>query len=518
MGAIGPTNQPVRKSDGVTASERYLSRLGERSFLSLWTYPGVYRDQGKTGGGDGKEVCDLLVVFGDHVIIFSDKATAYPDTGHPGRDWCRWFRKSVKKSAEQVWGAERWIRTYPTRLFLDRACAQPFPIDLPTTAAAKFHRVVVARTASARCRAALGGSGSLMLDPFVVGPAHFTDEGSVKMFTVGDLDPSKGFVHVLDDTSLGILMRELDTTSDFVDYLTKKEAFVRGGRFGGATGEEELLAFYLRNLNDRDENDFIVPPGYNGVWLQEGLWQEYVTGPLRIARVEADEVSYVWDRVIEKFNRHTLGGTSYDPAASATVSEREQAVRLMAAEPRTSRRLLGKSLLQFLRLSKPGLRNTRVMMPVRPGGPYYVFLALSQPPFATSYDEYRKVRRTLLEGLCLVTKLVRPEVTGIVGFATEAGLGGERSEDVMYYDARQWCEEHRSEAERFQRELGLLTQCGPPSRTTEYQFPVAPVLPRPQCEASPKAGRSRRNSPCPCGNGKKWKRCCGRPRTGSRRR
>jgi hypothetical protein len=493
----------------VTASERYLNRLGERPFLSLWTYPGVYRDQGKAGDGHGKEVCDLLVVFRDHVIIFSDKDCAYPETGHPGRDWCRWFRKSVLKSAEQAWGAERWIRSQPDRLFLDRACTQPFPIDLPNPAAARFHRIVVARTASARCRAALGGSGSLMLDPGIVGPMHHADEASVKPFAVGDLDLGKGFVHVLDDTSLGVLMRELDTTPDFVDYLVKKEAFVRGGRLGGATGEEELLAYYLGHLNDRGENDFVVPLGYTNAWLLEGLWHDYITGPRRIARVEADEVSYVWDRLIEQFNHHTLAGTSYGPAANLTVAEREQAVRLMAAEDRTARRVLGKSLLQFLSLSRPGYRNTRVMLPVRPGGPHYVFLALSQPPTVTD-SQYREVRRGLLDGLCLVAKLVRPEATDIVGLATEPRLTGPRSEDVMYYDARAWCADHQAEAERLQRDLGLLTQCGPECRSTEHTVPTTPRPPRLPRPDVPPGGRSVRNSPCPCGSGKKRKRCCGR--------
>ena len=65
------------KSKGLTESERYLANLCEKSFLSLWSYPNVFRDQGrKEGKGDGKELCDLLVVFDRDVIIFSDKSCA----------------------------------------------------------------------------------------------------------------------------------------------------------------------------------------------------------------------------------------------------------------------------------------------------------------------------------------------------------------------------------------------------------------------------------------------------------
>ena len=60
----------IVRSEGVTASERYLGKLCRRSFLSLWSYPGVLRDQGRSNGkGDGKEVSDLLVVFENHILL-----------------------------------------------------------------------------------------------------------------------------------------------------------------------------------------------------------------------------------------------------------------------------------------------------------------------------------------------------------------------------------------------------------------------------------------------------------------
>lgn len=72
-----PKNEPIVKAESVTGAESFLRALCENTFLSLWSYPGVFRDQGKKGTGDGKEVCDLLVVFGDHIIIFSDKYCEY---------------------------------------------------------------------------------------------------------------------------------------------------------------------------------------------------------------------------------------------------------------------------------------------------------------------------------------------------------------------------------------------------------------------------------------------------------
>ena len=88
-------------SPGVTASECYLDRLCKRSFLSLWSYPNLFRDQGrKNGKGDGKELSDHLVIFNEHVIIFSDKSCAFPNTGDVHLDWARWYRRSIEKNQQ----------------------------------------------------------------------------------------------------------------------------------------------------------------------------------------------------------------------------------------------------------------------------------------------------------------------------------------------------------------------------------------------------------------------------------
>lgn len=63
----------IHRSRGSTASERLLADLGEQAFLNLWSYPNLFYDKKKNGKGDGKELCDMLVVCGDDVITFSDK-------------------------------------------------------------------------------------------------------------------------------------------------------------------------------------------------------------------------------------------------------------------------------------------------------------------------------------------------------------------------------------------------------------------------------------------------------------
>ncbi len=487
--------QIVTRSEGVTPSERYLKKLCDRTFLSLWSYPGVFRDQGrKAGKGDGKEVSDLLVVFENHVIIFSDKHINFDDTDNTEVGWGRWFKKAVLKSAQQVWGAERWIRQFPNRLFLDKSCTIPFPLVLPDPGAATFHRIVVAHDASRVCRDRMGGSGSLMLNADLVGEEHLKQP-----FVIGRIDATKGYVHVFDDTSLDVVMTYLDTISDFVAYLTKKERLLTSGVHVLSAGEEELLAEYVAKLNNENEHDFIFPKDVNGVVLSEGNWAKFLNSEEHKAQLAANAISYSWDSLIEKFLHHLMSGTQYE-ATHAEISEQEPSFRWLARENRTRRRMLAKSIHGLLEKIPPDYRASRVVKPSRPGDPYIFFLLLPRYPSVEEKD-YRRIRGQMLREYCLVVKLHFPDARHIVGIATEPLDGDDyRTEDFVHLDATEWNEDLDRQARASKRALGIFMDVKAfAGREQEY-----PLEERKRGRVSVS-----RNSPCICGSGQRFKRCCG---------
>jgi hypothetical protein len=498
--------QSVQRRDGITSTERYLKQLCDHSFLSLWSYPGVYRDQGRPGVfGDGKEVCDLLVVFQRHVILFSDKDCAFPDTGDLELDWKRWFKRAIHKSAEQIWGAERWIKTHPQRLFLDSACTQPFPIDLPSPSEAKFHRILVAHGASKRCKDTLGGSGSLIIAPHVLGDMHYAsnEDGGIP-FAIGQIDPTKGYIHVFDDTTLAIVMRTLDTITDFVSYLMKKEAFIQSDHLVTAAGEEDLLAYYLQMVDSTGEYDFIIPNGYDKLNLEEGLWEEFVNSPEGKAQVTLNQASHGWDELIERFNLHILDGTQYITTYSS-IAQAEKSMRFFACEPRMRRRILSQSFADFLKKAPSSTPLTRVIEPTNSSDPYYVLLMFPRSKEVLA-EEYRKERLAFIQLYCMVTKVVYPSALDIIGIATEADFGENTpcSEDAVYLDTRNWTEEHEAQARQVQQKLGFYKNVTRANIFREY-----PTVNTAQLSMSGMKGRDR-NSPCPCDSGKKYKKCCGR--------
>lgn len=497
---LPPRRIPPRSS-ALTGSESRLDKLSRETFLSLWSYPGVCRDQGSGKGDRGaKEVCDLLVVFEKDILIFSDKTCEFPATGDLSLDWKRWYQRAIVKSARQARGAERWIREHPTRLFLDRSCKHPFPYPLPDPASARFHRIVVASGASGRCREELGGSGSLMLR------LGFEEIPGLDLpFSVGRPDGHPGLIHVFDEVTLGVVLRALDTVSDLVNYLVAKERLASTVRMVAVPGEEDLLARYLKHLGPSGTHDFGFPTGYDGIMIEEGAWEELAMNPQWLAKLEADRVSYAWDALIEKFTHYYATGES-SLSANAGVHGFEQGLRFLARESRVRRRMLADALLQNMQKAREGTeRSTRLVIPTRAGDPHYVFLAFHHPPHIPE-ERYRITRRAMLDALARATRLRWPEAVDIVGIGTDPLESPNMSEDLLYLDGREWDAEAVAEAEALQRHFGLFTALKF-GQATAKEYPEPP---RGRREPYRKAGlQFGRNDPCPCRSGKKFKRCCG---------
>lgn len=283
------------ESEGTTKSERALTRLARKAFLSLWSYPNVYSDEGRSNGkGDGKELVDLLVVFGNDVLLFSDKDCAFQSDVDVRIAWPRWYRRAIDKSARQLVGAENFLKRFPKRVFVDKACSASLPIALPDPSVARYHLVAVTRGGHFAARQFYGGgsSGSLMLLTHLRGRAAHEEAP----FHVGYPLESGRFVHVLDEITVDLLLDELDTVPDFVAYLSKKEEFLgQPGVIVSVPGEEELLARYLSSMRDEEHAFPRVPRDVNYVALPEGDWGVYLKSPQRAAKKKADEISYMWD-------------------------------------------------------------------------------------------------------------------------------------------------------------------------------------------------------------------------------
>lgn len=441
----------IVKAEGLTQSERYLAKLAERSFLNLWSYPNPYRDQKVGGKGIGKELCDLLVVCGDHIIIFSEKTIGWTN-GDTCTAWNRWSKAAIRGALKQLKGAERWIRDFPDRIFLDPECKQEFPIALPNHGQAKLHRIIVARGASEACREFHAEkSGSLVLDPTLRAGDHWPKDPSlISPFVVGDLDPEQGFVHVFDEVSLDVVLGELDTIRDLTDYLDKKATFFRSGRMPVLTEERDLIAYYSVRVNRAGEHDF-VPDHNNGFRQTAGAYERWVRNPQYQAKKDADKVSYVWDQLIELFTTHMLNGTSivlegYD----FQLKRNEVAVRTMALARRFARRQYGEAVLEALDAGRRSDSFCRLIMSgevSEDNDTAFFIMTLKYLPAmdkSGGYENYRKLRTQRAEFYAKGILLRYPKLKRVVGVCREPPLqGGGVSEDIVYAEQHEWTAEDR---------------------------------------------------------------------------
>jgi len=134
-------------------------------------------------------------------------------------------------------------------------------------------------------------------------------------------DFGKGFVHTFDEISLDIVMNELDTITDFVNYLSDVEAFLtKGVKITLNGGEEDLLALYLTNGR-------VFPDRFNELYLDDNLWKGFIKRPEYRAKKEADEDSYIWDRLIEIISYDFQTGKM---EVGDSLDDLEQTLRIMA--------------------------------------------------------------------------------------------------------------------------------------------------------------------------------------------
>lgn len=446
---------------GFSESERYLGGITQRTFLSFWSHPNLFRTR-------AKELTDLLVIFGDDVIVFSDKSCAFQDGEH---GWSRWYRRAVLESAHQLHRAAGWILKHPDRIYTDAKCERPFPLQVPKQLS--IHLVAVATGAREAAARHGGGDGSLIF---------LSNTDGSEAFTIGDLDPKRDFVHVFDDRSLSLLLRELDTATDFVAYLRKRAAFLRRGNTILVQSEAALLENYLIGMNERVEHDFIVPADLDPAKAiaVSGNWEKFVkSGPYR-RKQAADADSYVWDRIIEYFTKHADQGTLYTGQENGLAGT-EGMLRFFAGENRLARRQLGRAITEVRELACHGPDNIRVRTVISSTvtDRAYVFCVLRRDGFE-SEERYRRVRQGLFGARAEVTKLRMENVKTVVGMCVAPANDPDESIDLAVRTfADPWPQEEREAAERICDALEV-------SRTTDgldanyghdYEFPAPPFSP-----------------------------------------
>ena len=384
----------------VNEVEEFIHFLCRQSLLSLWSYANPL-------GNDGKELCDVLVVCEPDIIIFSVKEVTSSQGEDIAVDQKKWSTISaIEKAVNQICSAERSIKSATHVIRKDGTCGLP----LPEPTARRIHRIVVTFGGDAKAWKFRGDFG-------------------------------KGFMHVFDERSLGVVMSELNTITDFIQYLCDKEEFYerKGETIFDGGGEEDLLSTYLfRNRT--------FPRGFILV-IHDRLWEAFIRKPEYLREKEADQKSYYWDGLLETYCYQVLK----DLEAGKSLTTREKIARTMARETRLDRRLLGDSLGDFMRYSESSPTDeqgasARVVSSL--SGVVYVFLTRPR-----DYD--RNLRAKELSIRCYIARGSNPKrCKTAIGMATETPVTRNGCTlDTVFFSKKAWTAKDKEKAKQLQKDL-----------------------------------------------------------------
>ena len=439
------------------------------------------------------------------MFVFFDRESELPEA--PDKDpqvlWDRWKRNVIDRQINTAHGAERYIRS-GRKIFLDAKRETPLPVPFDQDKAV-IHKIIVSHGAKEACERASPQNiyGSLAIT------YTEADGGTTHPFHI-EIDKRKP-IHVLDSHNMPIVLQELDTVSDFSAYLDEKVRATTAFDYLGYCGEEDLLGHYLLNYDSATKRHVIGPKGkdtskVNGVMIGEGEWHDFVQTDLYKNTKNEDRSSYFWDKLIQRTCQNSLDGTL---GGNSNIVRGESAIYEMVKEPRFMRRGLSEKMLSAVeRFPDTGSFTRQVtFLPSFEPNVGYVLLQLRAPEEFRATPDYREKRQTLLEIACGAAKNKFPNLVKIIGIGIEAPKfsDGTVAEDFILMPCEKWPEEMKIYYEELNREWNFF---GTPE-LRQFNDRVTQFVPPPRPASLAKPGKIGRNDPCPCGSGKKYKKCHG---------
>lgn len=366
-------------------AEEVVYELATKSFLTDWCYK-------NPKWLDGKELCDILVVFDEIAIIWQIKDLKKRKDG-------KYSEREVQKNLNQLSGAKRKLFDLKKEIILEN----------PRRGKEKFDPNKIKEI---YLISALVGEGEDFFSFF----EEFKDKK----------------IHVLNKESIEVILNELDTIKDFVEYIKEKENFFSiNNQMILVDGEKDLLAYYLTN-----ERSFDKFREYNGIFIDEGCWEDLKNKPEYLKKHEEDKISYGWDNIIN--NAHT-GGKGYEMIAKE-----------LARINRFERRVLSKAFLEAQILASKETKNNVFRRTIDFNGTTYLFMFLDD-------KRSREERQKLLWASCFVARGIHKKNIKVIGIANEMKFKPICSYDFCIIKIPEWKEKDEKEMKELQKELNILT-------------------------------------------------------------
>lgn len=458
------TNQD--NSQGFTQTEQLLHQLAKNSFFDLWCFMNPNQST-------GKELCDLLVFFENEVILFFDRESKKFDNNNDiDLNWKRWKKKVIDRQISTARGAKKHILSFPDRVFFDHACTKRNNI-LKNKSNLKVHMIIIAHGAKEACLSQSDENiyGSLGI---IYGDCPFPINNPF-MINLEKENP----VHVFDSENINTLLENLDTITDFLNYLNAKERAIEKYTFLSYSGEEDLLAHYFLNTDPQSKHHFIgiTDTDANAIFIEEGEWKSLSSHPMFLSKLEHNKRSYLWDDLISRGLQALQ--ISANHLAEDTLSGKGP-LHIMAKESRLARRGIAEQIYKAARSfprKSSGItsRQTFIMSQKSSIGYLYLQVRISFPEEFP--DDHRRIRLLMLDIACGALKNKLPQLETIIGIATEPPMDSSGCEDIILFECSDWPSSKKNYYELENKDFGFFSSTKNLESGITREFPDSDNLP-----------------------------------------
>lgn len=374
----------------MTPSEKYVASLCEKSFLPFWSFPNPL-------GKKDKELCDVLVVCGNTIILISVKDIQVSNHKDKNIQYTRWVKKAVDDSIQQLYGAERFLKNVSEIKLKNRVTK----VNLPGIKVRTIYRIAIA-------------FGSDYDFPLPMGINN------------------RGFVHVFDEKSTATIISELDTITDFTRYLKAKENFLISNHML-LPEETDFFALYIQTGLEFDYPvDSIAGSG--------GLWESYIKSEDYRDWRKRIVPSFIWDYMIAQLHTYHIK----DDTNNQRIQDLENAIRIINQEDRIHRTELGLALDNAIKRKSKG----RMLLPQKDAKHMYVFMPLT----IKNWDSKEKE----LELRCIVARYLNPSVNTVIGIGIGSNGKDDSVYDICYHYIPETSDDFIKQAREIQQELGYF--------------------------------------------------------------
>lgn len=254
------------------AAEHLVARICARAFFSDFVVRNPkFRFE---GGTKEHEAADVLILFGSHLLSIQVKARGNPRKEAEAEDvYAGRLVKRIGEGARQVGTTLRALRA---NALSEVTTERGITVPVPPSALDSVRGIVVLDLPAER---------SLRPPERSVLFARVSEEMGVP-------------VHAFLSDEFDVMLDEIDTLPDFLDYLAFREALLTSGKLSPHTRNLDLLAAYRIHFELRSE---ARQAKFQALVVEDGLWEEYEGryGEARRRRAEANKRSYVVDRAID---------------------------------------------------------------------------------------------------------------------------------------------------------------------------------------------------------------------------